>query len=276
MNRWKPKNGEMYWYVWHDGHVYWDDFTGASDERHFKFGNCFKTKAEAEAAAEKVKALLLSLHGECENLQPTCNQLATDLPKLTAEVFDRPDCPEWAQWAIISPGGYIAFFKEKPEIYDNGIVLKGDYVYIWEKKYSAENWQNSLVEREVAKLPDWCKVGEWVWDEGNGYGEIKSVRDDRSACYIEFKSDAGDFVPEAFAKLKETRLMSYDHLSISEALGKAVSNESAVGIVTGYDIATVRVFGKFIPFNVFRGLFRYLDGSPCGVLEHLEEGEWVK
>lgn len=66
MNRWKPENGEMYWYVWHDGSVCWCYFTGSSDERHFKFGNCFKTEAEAKAAAEKVKALFLSFHGDVE------------------------------------------------------------------------------------------------------------------------------------------------------------------------------------------------------------------
>ena len=200
--RWKPEDGEKFWFITSQLVAIDDKWHNLdSDFRYFDRGNCFKTEEEAEAAAEKVKALLLSL-------QPTCNNLATNL--------------------------------------------------------------------QYKKLPEWCKIGSWVWDERNGYGEVKSVRDDRSACNIEFKGGGGDFVPEAFAKLKEARLMSYDHLSISEALGKAVSNESAVGLVTGYDIATVRVFGKFIPFNVFRQMFRYLDGSPCGCLERLENGEWVK
>ena len=199
--RWKPEDGEKFWCFDCFGCVGEDVYCQTYDDEKLEFGNCFKTEEEAEAAAEKVKALLLSL-------QQSCNQLATNL--------------------------------------------------------------------QDKKLPEWCKVGEWVWDDRNGYGEVKSVRDDRSACYIEFKGGGGDFVPEAFAKLKEVRLMNYDYQSIAEALGKAVSNDSAVGLVTGYDIATVRVFGRYIPFNVFRGMFRYLDGSPCGVLEHLENGEWVK
>jgi hypothetical protein len=125
------------------------------------------------------------------------------LPKLTVAVFDRPDCPKWAKWAIISPGGYIAFFKEKPEIYENGIVLNGDYVYIWEKKYSNKNWQNSIVERpknrvnwdeveeiccnskltfkeKKQELPDWCKVGEWVYLCNGTYSRIVSIND----CHV--------------------------------------------------------------------------------------------
>ena len=85
--RWKPENGGKYWIVnpianiqeivWHN-----DSF----DRIFYEIGNFFKTAAEAEAAAKKVKALLLSLHETVTE----CNQL----PKLTAEVFERPDCPD--------------------------------------------------------------------------------------------------------------------------------------------------------------------------------------
>ena len=51
------------------------------------------------------------------------------------------------------------------------------------------------------QLPKWCQAGQWVYDERNGYGEIKSVRDDRSACYIEFGGGAGDFTPESFVNV---------------------------------------------------------------------------
>ena len=195
--------------------------------------------------------------------------------KLTAEVFYRPDCPEWAKYAAVDKDGRAWYFESKPSCSTDQFFEFRNKATMIPGFFDSDDWRNSLIERP-SKLPDWCKVGEWVWDERNGYGEIKSVRDDRSACNIEFKGGGGDFVPEAFAKLKEARLMNYDHQSIAEALGKVVSNDSAVGLVTGYDIATVRVFGKFIPFNVFRQMFRYLDGSPCAILEHLEDGEWVK
>lgn len=61
--RWKPETNEMYWFIPKDGEVIpfcWCD--DEIDRTCFNFGNCFRTEEEAEAAAEKVKALLLSLH----------------------------------------------------------------------------------------------------------------------------------------------------------------------------------------------------------------------
>ena len=211
--RWKPEKGEMYWYVWNDGNACWGDFTGVSDERRFKSGNCFKTEAEAVAAAEKVKALLLSL-------QPTCNNLATNL--------------------------------------------------------------------QHKKLPEWCKIGSWVWDERNGYGEIKSVRDDRSACNIEFKGGGGDFVPEALAELKLARLRPYNVDEMKSLVGKVIEvelSEYAMCLkVEGYwayfldycgndEDDTARIIGYNT--DMLKDM-RAVDGSPCGCLEHLENGEWVR
>lgn len=61
--RWKPDNQEDYYYVNDYVRVVktcWNNFY--CDENRFQSNNLFKTREEAEAAAEKVKALLLSLH----------------------------------------------------------------------------------------------------------------------------------------------------------------------------------------------------------------------
>lgn len=61
--RWKPKRGEWYWYVESDikpCEDSWGDFD--LDVLRYEAGNCFRTEEEAEAAAEKVKDLLLDLH----------------------------------------------------------------------------------------------------------------------------------------------------------------------------------------------------------------------
>lgn len=61
--KWKPKICEQYWFIDRDGDVRYHLWTEwDSDNDKYDFGNCFRTKEEAEAAAEKVKALLLSLH----------------------------------------------------------------------------------------------------------------------------------------------------------------------------------------------------------------------
>ena len=58
--RWKPNEGDTHWYFDREGTVrfmMWiDDFDDS-----FKFGNCFKTKEEAESARDKVRELLRGL-----------------------------------------------------------------------------------------------------------------------------------------------------------------------------------------------------------------------
>jgi hypothetical protein len=64
--RWKPNNGEDYWYINASGevdvedlHTVWYRFVW---EKRFEFGNCFKTRHEAKQACEKVKEALISFH----------------------------------------------------------------------------------------------------------------------------------------------------------------------------------------------------------------------
>lgn len=57
--RWKPKDGELYWYIDDFFTVAlssWDNYS--YEVRKQKIGNCFKTKSEAIAAAKAVKKLL--------------------------------------------------------------------------------------------------------------------------------------------------------------------------------------------------------------------------
>ena len=55
-----PQNGVDYWYMEDDGEVYkscfHDDF--ALEDRRRSFGNCFRTREEAEAMRDKIKELL--------------------------------------------------------------------------------------------------------------------------------------------------------------------------------------------------------------------------
>lgn len=54
--KWKPKKDGLYWTVTSMGNVdyyYWEG--SFNDEKAFDFGNCFRTKAEAEAGAQRVK-----------------------------------------------------------------------------------------------------------------------------------------------------------------------------------------------------------------------------
>ena len=53
---WKPKHDEGYYYVDEEGHTYrsrWDDSDLSDHMNYYKFGNCYKTKEEAEANSSK-------------------------------------------------------------------------------------------------------------------------------------------------------------------------------------------------------------------------------
>ena len=56
---WKPKYGEQCFYIYGSGNVIGVNFHNESiDNDHISFGNCFRTREEAEAARERVRAAL--------------------------------------------------------------------------------------------------------------------------------------------------------------------------------------------------------------------------
>lgn len=56
--RWKPKNGETIYYFDEIGQILSDSYDDFSNGPLSDFGNCFHTREEAEAAAERVKKAL--------------------------------------------------------------------------------------------------------------------------------------------------------------------------------------------------------------------------
>ena len=137
-------------------------------------------------------------------------------PKLTAEVFNREDCPKRAKFAVVNANGNGFFTIDRPYISNDEFAtlsdFKNDYKYIG--KFDATDWQNSLIERKSDvhyedyvfgcgnsrgaavttrdkddvtcknclellknKLPEWCKVGAMVF-----YGDkvvcILGINDD--------------------------------------------------------------------------------------------------
>ena len=275
IERWKPEKGERYWYISNVLMVAEDCWDGVShlDEERYNAGNCFKTEAAATTAAEKVKALLLSLPDNGNNL--VSNLPDKELPKLTAEVFDRPDCPEWAKYAAVDAAGLAYWYQYFPVTDERIGVWK-----VWENKrqlidgfFDRSDWQNSLIERS-AQLPDWVEVGGYVYDPRNGYGKI--VSGSVKSCYIEFDGGAGDFVPEAFAELKQARLRPYNAEELRGLVGKVLQYGRHTSLVTMYNGNVDDVFvgdGDWFSASVLLKECT-LDGNPAGVLEHLEDGEW--
>jgi hypothetical protein len=61
--RWTPKPGEEYWFIWDTGQMknkVWG--TWSYDERRWGIGNCFQTRQHAERAREGLQAYLRRFH----------------------------------------------------------------------------------------------------------------------------------------------------------------------------------------------------------------------
>ena len=275
--RWKPGLNEVFWYINSGNKIDHTTNNGfGCDEEKIAAGNCFFTEAQAKAAAEKVKALLLSLHDEPVT---ECNQL----PKLTAEVFDRPDCPEWAKYAAVDSNGDTYYFEQEPYI-DAGQWksenIKWQYIYC---TFDPTDWQNSLIERP-AKLPEWCKVGEWVYCTQTGnYGKILSV--DAEQVNIQLSSNE-TFSAKTNMMLKygkAARLRPYNADEMRGLVGKVVTTSSGrhCTLVTAckqeYSVIEPQVMlNKWLYATDLLNGGNTIDGKPCGKLEHFENGEWVE
>jgi hypothetical protein len=305
--RWVPKVGELYYFISPAGGIISETFYNyeAGSRSRFLYGNVFETQAAAEAAAEKVKALLLSLQDNDENLQDNIQDMVTNtcqamdkgkenvakatcnfgkLPKLTAEVFDRPDCPVDAKIAVVNRNGsaYWGSFNIARPDFLGGWTGEGSWFYI-PGRWDSSDWQNSLIERPVKenKLPDWCKPGAWVWSNNFGFFLITSIKDGaiKGECpgYGEISMDYH------FEDLKEAYLRPFDNEEMKSLVGKNLVNKETkdINLVTdyinevdeddpSYHYCTVYVGGENMVAEDLLEDFT-IDGYPCGQLERKED-----
>ena len=201
------------------------------------------------------------------------------LQKLTTEVFNRPDCPDWADYAVVNSRGTLIFFGNKPcfEGEDYGCWSCSDYKYkhIKDAVFDATDWPNSLIER-TAKLPDWCKVGEWVYNKGEDiYGVVMSI----DLPYIEVKYDGRDIVVNTISAIVQARIRPYNKVEMRTLVGKVIDFEENSDLVISYDGESGEVYADDVWFSgeeLLNNGYMYL-GKPCGIPVHLnEKGEWVE
>lgn len=211
--------------------------------------------------------------------QPTSD--CSQLPKLTAEVFDRPDCPEWAKYAAIHANG-IAFFYENEPSFGVG-NLKGRW-YVDDGEFcrvdttlcfDPSDWQNSLIERPEKKtMPDWCKVGEWVYiPQIDEYFHIEKIES------ILLFNNENHYIDYTYCK--QARLRPYNAEEMQGLIGKVLTSNSR-STPFSFLVVYAEGDGSFIESYRFKYTAEELKdhftiyGKPCGALEHLENGEWVK
>lgn len=67
--------------------------------------------------------------------------------KLTLGVFNRPDCPEWANYAAVNKSGYAYWFEHKPEIC-GGYWVSSPSTKFLIGIFDPDGWEKSLIYRE--------------------------------------------------------------------------------------------------------------------------------
>lgn len=74
-------------------------------------------------------------------------------PKLTANIFNRPDCPEWAQWAAVDASGDAYAYENKPK--HDGLLGWGfcDGRSCRLGDFDRSDWRHSLIQRPIKELP---------------------------------------------------------------------------------------------------------------------------
>lgn len=214
-----------------------------------------------------------------------------NLPKLTAEVFDRPDCPEWAKYAAVDGCGRGFYYEAFPRPHKQGRFFLLSTVYGKSQripgKFDGANWINSIVIRqEKSSLPDWCKVGEWVYyPEEMGHGVYLKISEIKTGFVHAKEKDDYDPWRMSYKHIcehaKPARLRPYNAEEMKPLVGR-VLNGSSQSNPFSFLVVYAEGDGSFVESHRFRytakelkGYFT-IKGKPCGVLEHLEEGEWVK
>lgn len=289
--KWTPEEGDRYFWVGSDAMAIEREFNinDSCDYTRFQCGNYFRTIEEAQEAAEKFKELLLNLHEVKEEEKP-------NLPKLTAEVFDRTGYTKTIRYAVVTKDGSVIGYTSKPYInekyncwaFDTGCCFTLETA----GTYDSTDWQNSLIERpeKKPKRPDWMKYEKWFYFRGN-YVKLFAVREKYNIISLDFLSgNRKVYSPkEVYTEAVEARLRPWTFeeapvvLKVKDPHGFALAYLSPFGgkYVIAYhhpdEYEKLKLGEVTFTFSAFADIFTQIDGSPCGVLEHLNEnGEWVK
>jgi hypothetical protein len=132
------------------------------------------------------------------------------------------------------------------------------------KKVSAENAQTE-------QLPYWVKAGEYMYlpEKGEYFKITEDFMTDNLICEKITAMLAG--------KIKQARKRPFNEKEMKALVGKVFKDDCGiVSLVIGYDSKNIgTAYRHYSAEDLI--LYNYtIDGKPCYVLEHLENGEWVE
>jgi hypothetical protein len=203
-----------------------------------------------------------------------------ELPKLTAEVFDRPDCPEWAKYAAVDKFGKGFYFQSEPAKTKHAWRIPDDCKLSKIDKFDPYDWENSLITRPAKALPDWvqeCAIG--YDNEQKRYFRVTDI--DKKWVDIEYLDD-GIGATCSYADMQncsEARKRPFYDVEMQRSVGRVFTTAAGdVSIASDFDNypKILCILGTWFDRKELADSAWLLDGKPCYVLEHLVDGEWVK
>lgn len=151
---------------------------------------------------------------------------------------------------------------------------------------SSCNWrrvENQEVETPVPNVSEWCKIGAWVYVTPDNrepyYGKVYAVDCSGVMIAVENAIATRTFF---INRIRPARLRPWNDDELKSKVGKVFEMENGdLTLCLGFsqDRGTLFFAGKGpCPYSAeyLAETNWKLDGSPCGVLEHYEQGEWVK
>jgi hypothetical protein len=218
-------------------------------------------------------------HEVKEETVTNCNQL----PKLTSEVFDRPDCPAWANYAAVDANGKGFYFRSEPKKSENAWQLPPDCKLAHINKFDSSDWGNSLIRRPPKEeLPDWVKVDNIGWHDEIGYFKVIDVDDIEKKVHIQHMISQ---IEEHFSfntvctEAKHARPRPFNDKEMQDLVGKVLKHSTGNYLVTAFDNRwnQVKIESTWREREELKEFWTQLDGKPCYKLEHQnDKGEWVK
>lgn len=153
---------------------------------------------------------------------------------------------------------------------------------------SKANWhkvEEQKRDSSAPKMPEWCKVGAWVWFRGDkffGYDpeylKITAIGYNGKENVI----DCGKKINFPLSVVKQARLRPWTYKEAPETL-KVISKcepEQMICLFLAsrnkHSVQYTTLPAWYIDVKILMDKYLQLDGSPCGVLEHYENGEWVE
>lgn len=155
-----------------------------------------------------------------------------------------------------------------------------------ETKIMIANLEDGIEEENKKEaLPDWAKVGEWGYDTAREeYFEIVAVTPfNVEVAYLDDEFTMVIGIPIFNADCVQARKRPFNAEEMKELIGKLYESSLRKFIITGYDKEKNAIKVNELWFTaeeLMNGKNAcnppMVDGKPCYVLEHLENGEWVK